>query len=657
MSETHKEEWGTKPGLILAVAGSAVGLGNFLRFPGQAAANGGGAFMIPYFTALLLVGIPVGWAEWTIGRYAGKKGFHSAPAILGVVGKGSIARYFGVIGVLIPLGVSFYYVFIEAWTLGYFLKYVTGGIGINPTAPIPEQTAVASAYYQNFTGSSGDGSLFSGTSNLTLVSWMIVFAINIYLVFRGISKGIERFVTLAMPLMAIIAVAVLVRVLTLGTPDPMLPDQNVVNGLGYMWNPNYSKLGDFQTWLAAAGQIFFSLSVGFGVIVNYASYMKPKDDVALSGLTASATNELFEVGFGGMITIPAAFVFLGVTGTAAAVSTGSFGLGFNTLPVVFAQMGPLGNFVGAAWFLVLFLAAITSSISMYQPAIAFMKEALGWNHSKATGSIAMIGTVGAALTLWFTKDGAFWSTVDFWVGTFLIFVLAMVQIIVFSWVFGIDRGWKELHSGASIRIPRVFKFIMKYIAPTYLIVVFVGLIFGFGILVGTKFGRGGSVAGHATTPLLTQVQGLSELVTIKYVIEKVEVHEVPSENIVGQFIGSQNRMLLLAHGVVKAGIDLEKLTPSDVRVSGKHVTVKLPGARITDVYLDESKTRVIDRSAGLLAPSTRDLEQTTRRNALDNIQRAARTTGILSEADQRARAQLTAFFRSAGFETVVFEDK
>src|SRR5690606_27842541 len=130
-----------------------------------------------------------------------------------------------------------------------------------------------------------------------------------------------------MPAMALLAIFVLLRVLTLGTPDPSAPDQNVLNGLGYMWNPNFSKLGDFNTWLAAAGQVFFSLSVGFGIIMNYSSYMKPKDDLALASLTASATNELFEVGFGGMITVPAAFIFLGVSGTAAAVATGTFGLG------------------------------------------------------------------------------------------------------------------------------------------------------------------------------------------------------------------------------------------------------------------------------------------------------------------------------------------
>ena len=470
----HKEEWGSKLGVILAVAGSAVGLGNFLRFPGQAAQNGGGAFLIPYFCALFLLGIPIGWAEWAMGRYGGKKGFHSATMIMGAIGKGRVARYLGVIGVMIPLGVSTYYMFIETWTFGYFLKYLTGGIGIDVAAPIEQQTATANAFFDSFTGAGADGSLFSGDGMYTLIAWAVVFAVNVYFVFRGLSKGIEKFVSAAMPVMAICALIVLVRVLTLGTPDPSKPDQSVLAGLGYMWNPNYAKLGDFKTWLAAASQIFFSLSVGFGVIINYASYMKKNDDVALSGLTASATNELFEVGFGGMITLTAAVVFLGLSGTSVAVSGGTFKLGFATLPVVFAHMGGFGNIMGALWFLVLWLAAITSSLSMYQPAVAHLKEALDWTHGKATAVIASIGTVGALLTLWYSAGGTFLNTMDFWVGTYLIFLLAMAQIIYFAWVFGIDRGWKEIHNGAAIQIPTFVKIIMKYIAPAYLLIVFIG---------------------------------------------------------------------------------------------------------------------------------------------------------------------------------------
>jgi NSS family neurotransmitter:Na+ symporter len=467
---TERQEWGTRLGVILAVAGSAVGLGNFLRFPGQAAANGGGAFMIPYFCALLFLGIPIGWAEWTMGRYGGLKGLHSAPAVMGIFGRGAIARYAGVLGVLIPLAVSFYYTYIEAWFLGYAWHYLTGGIGVEAGATIAEQTASASGFYSTFTGRESNGVLAGGSIE-TAVIWAITFAINIWLVFRGISKGIEKFCSWAMPAMAVCALIVLIRVLTLGTPDPALPEQNVVNGLGYMWNPDFSALGNAQTWLAAAGQIFFSLSVGFGVILNYASYMRRKSDVVLSGLTASATNEMFEVGFGGLITLTASFLFLGLSGTAAAVAGGSFGLGFTTLPVVFAHM-PFGNAIGAVWFFMLFLAAITSSISMYQPALAFFQESLGWNRKKATMLLVFVCVVGSFLVMYYSRDGIFWSTIDDWVGTFLIFVLAMVQIICFSWVFGIDRGWKEAHHGAQIRIPGFYKPIMKYVAPLYLIIVF-----------------------------------------------------------------------------------------------------------------------------------------------------------------------------------------
>jgi SNF family Na+-dependent transporter len=471
MGERTSEHWGTRLGVILAVSGSAVGLGNFLRFPGQAAANGGGAFMIPYFCALLFLGIPIGWAEWTMGRYGGRKGLHSAPAILGLFGGGSIARYLGAIGVLIPLAVSFYYTYVEAWCLGYTFQYITGGIGVDAATPIADQTAASAQFFSDFTGREAHGVL-AGGSYATFVFWVITFGVNIALVYRGITKGIERFCQIAMPAMAVCAIIVLIRVLTLGTPDPALPEQNVANGLGYMWNPDFSALGNAQTWLAAAGQIFFSLSVGFGVILNYASYMRKKDDVVLSGLTASATNELFEVGFGGLITLTASFVFLGTSGVIAAVSGGTFGLGFTTLPVVFAQMGPFGNVIGAVWFFMLFLAAITSSISMYQPTLAFFQESLGTSRRNATTLMVTICVIGSALVMYFSAGGVFQGTLDDWIGTFLIFVLAMIQIICFSWIFGIERGVKEAHEGAHIHIPRFYRFVMKYVTPTYLIVVF-----------------------------------------------------------------------------------------------------------------------------------------------------------------------------------------
>jgi SNF family Na+-dependent transporter len=206
------------------------------------------------------------------------------------------------------------------------------------------------------------------------------------------------------------------------------------------------------------------------VIINYASYMRKNDDVVLSGLTASATNELFEVGFGGLITVTAAFVFLGATGAAG----GTFGLGFNTLPVVFAHMGDFGRIIGFIWFIMLFLAAITSSLSMLQPVKAFLHEALGLPYERATAVLALITIPGSLWVIYFSKDLVALDTMDFWVGTVGIFLLATIQVICFGWIFGIDRGMAEAHRGAQMRIPAVYRFILKYVAPAYLLIVFVG---------------------------------------------------------------------------------------------------------------------------------------------------------------------------------------
>ena len=482
MTNQPKQQWGSRLGVILAVSGSAVGLGNFLRFPGNAAENGGGAFMIPYFIALVLLGIPIGWAEWTMGRYGGRKGFHGAPAILGVFTKGPVGRYLGVFGVLIPLGVYFYYVLIETWCLYFVIKYVSGGIGIDPTAPIGSSTEVGSqvevthTFFNEITGDGGNGILFSqpdgGGVHPIVWTFLVVASINIFFIFRGISKGIEAVCKAAMPIMAVLGVIILIRVLTLGTPDEAKPDQSVLNGLGYLWNPDLSKLTNFKTWLAASGQIFFSLSVGFGVIINYASYMKKKDDVVLSGLTASATNEFFEVALGGMIAVTASIVFVGVAVTQEGQG-GTMSLGFKTLPMVFAQM-PGGNIFGGAFFLILFLAAITSSLSMLQPTKAFIEESVGCSRVGSTMIVTGWGLVGNLFVLYYSKGLIALDTIDFWVGTFFILIVAGIQIIAFGWVFGIDKGLKEAHEGSNIRIPAIFGFIMKYVSPTFLIIVVVG---------------------------------------------------------------------------------------------------------------------------------------------------------------------------------------
>ncbi len=455
-------QWGSRLGVIMAVAGSAVGLGNFLRFPGKAAENGGGAFMIPYFVALLLVGIPLCWAEWSMGRYGGRRGFNSAPGIFSVLWRNPLSKYLGAFALLIPLTVYFYYIVIEAWCLGYAWNYLTGDLmqGRN--------TEVYKDFFVSFTGQAADGAVFSFANGVPqiLIFVAIVFLLNFALVYRGLSKGIEAFCNLAMPLMAVCAICVLIRVVTL-TPHPDIPEQTVANGLGFMWNPDYSKLWDPATWLAAAGQIFFTLSVGFGVIINYASYVKPKEDIALSGLTATSINEFFEVCLGGMITIPAAFVFLGAA-TLTTYTASSFSLGFNALPNVFAEM-PGGQFFGFLWFFMLFLAAITSSLSMLQPVMAFFEEGLGVKRFGSTAIMFLLTVAGTGFVLYYSAGLAGLDSIDFWSGELFIVVLALIQCLIYGWVLGIKRGKAELDDGADIVVPGFVQLVIKYISPVFLI--------------------------------------------------------------------------------------------------------------------------------------------------------------------------------------------
>lgn len=469
----QRENWATKVGVILAVAGSAVGLGNFLRFPGRAAMYGGGSFMIPYFISLLIIGIPICWIEWTLGRQGGRYGFNSAPGLFSVVWRGGTSRFFGALAVFIPVIIYMYYVFIEAWCLSYALAYLTGSI--DPGADPALFGEYFSTRFNDFVGAEEHGVLFTSLSP-ALVALAACFALNFFLIYRGLTKGIEAFCRWAMPALVIAAVIVLARVLTLGTPNPELPEQNVMNGLGFMWNPKpvdgggtFSALWNPQVWLEAAGQIFFSLSVGFGIILTYASYVRPKDDIALSGLTASATNEFCEVCLGGLITIPAAFVFLGAA-PLAAVAGSSIGLGFHAVPAVFEYL-PLGHFFGFLWFGLLFLAAVTSSLSMLQPAIAFFEEGFGLGRKASITLLGMITGTGALLVVYFTRNTVALDVMDFWVGSALLIVLALFEVILFGWVFGAERGIEETNRGSDMRVPGIFAVIIRYVCPAYLIVI------------------------------------------------------------------------------------------------------------------------------------------------------------------------------------------
>jgi len=231
VAEQAKESWGSRLGVILAVAGSAVGLGNFLRFPGLAAEYGGGVFLIPYFVSMVILGIPICWCEWTIGRYGGVRGFNSAPGIFRALLPVRGSQYIGVLALLIPVTIYMYYVYIEAWCLGYAWYYATGALDLG------RDPARYGEFFETFVGVREDGLMTTGGIQPAVVFLLVCFAANFYLIYRGLSAGIEKFCTYAMPALVLIAFVVLARVLTLGTPVPSRPDHNVFTGLGFMWNP------------------------------------------------------------------------------------------------------------------------------------------------------------------------------------------------------------------------------------------------------------------------------------------------------------------------------------------------------------------------------------------------------------------------------------
>ena len=492
-----RERWGSRLGAILAVAGSAIGLGNFLRFPSQAAQNGGGAFMVPYFVCLLLLGIPLMWIEWGAGRYAGSRGFGSAPGMLAAMGRqGGRLRYMGMLGLACPFIVLCYYTYIESWLLGYAWFSLSGMCGK------AAESKELGKLLESYTGK--EGAPDAWCFKYAYFFFVVTFVANFYFLYRGVRGGIQKLCSWAMPILFFMGIAIAVKALTTGAPDPAMPANSVGAGMGYLWNPKTElpegsvfaglvpfligtlglsksaaesaagllhSLADGKIWLAAAGQIFFTLSVGFGVIACYASYLKRDDDVALSGLTSASLNEFVEVILGGSIVIPLAFAYLGAEGAREAAGSGTFSLGFVTMPFIFHKM-PAGAFFAFLWFALLFLAGITSSVSLAQPAISFLEDEVGLDRRK---SVLAIG----AVTFAFAHPAIFWlhagavDEMDFWAVNVGIVLFALIECVAFMWLFGTDRAWEEMHRGARIKIPRIYRCVMKYVTPALLVAILI----------------------------------------------------------------------------------------------------------------------------------------------------------------------------------------
>ena len=446
------------------MAGNAVGFGNFLRFPGEAAAHGGGAFMIPYVIALVFLGIPLMWVEWALGRFGGTKGHGTSPGMFELIWRSRWAKYVGLLGVVLPFLTVIFYAYVESWTLAYSF-FSADGTFAHLTSP-----QEFGDFFDNLLGANGSYWPIYGFFVLTVL-------LNMVIMLRGISGGIEKFATFAMPTLFVLAIILVIRVLTLGAPLPDKCDQSVWNGLAFLWNPKFGELTDMSLWLAAAGQVFFTLSVGFGVIACYASYLRRDEDVVLSGLTTSAMNEFAEVVLGASLAIPLAFAFLGVDAVTE-IAQQAFALAFVSMPNLFLQM-PFGQVLSTLWFVLLFFAGVTSSIALAQTVVAFVEDEYGCSRTKAVVLIWVVVFACANLVI-FGKGVT--DELCFWVATVGIVVFALLELLVFVWLFGRKRAWDELNIGSDIRLPKAVYYIITYVTPLYLL----GLLIAWSIQDGPR---------------------------------------------------------------------------------------------------------------------------------------------------------------------------
>ncbi len=453
MSE-NRENWGSKIGLILAMAGNAVGLGNFWRFPYVAASNGGGAFMIPYFFALIVIGIPLMIVEWSIGRYGGKHGHGTVGPIVYLQAKQAMApkkaiivgSLAGMIALGVTLLVNSYYNHLIGWSLGYAFNSLTGG-------------------YMDMNVSTGEFFVGYIQNPTNLIFWIISLLILAYAVMKGIEKGIESWAKIMMPTLYVFGIILAIRALTLGSP--VNPDWSSLAGLNFIWNPNFSAL-NWSSAIAAAGQIFFTLSLGMGIIVNYASYLKPDEDIVTASVATISLNEFAEVILGGTAVIPIAYAFLGPDGIGA-----SIGLAYIALPNVFRTMAGGGIF-GAIWFLLLFFAGVTSAIAMYNYIVALLQEDAGIDRKKGAWIVfiayIIVGLpVALEPILTKTADLIYFTEVDNWVGNYLLIVLGLIEIVVVGWCVK-DKALEEMNRGGLWKVPKwYFRLFHQFLTPVTII--------------------------------------------------------------------------------------------------------------------------------------------------------------------------------------------
>lgn len=442
-----REQWTGQVGFILAAIGSAVGLGNIWRFPGVAYDNGGGAFLIPYLVALITAGIPILFLDYAIGhRFRG-----SAPTALRRLG-GSRGRWLEGLGwfqVAIAFVIAIYYAVVIAWAMSFFVFSFDLRWGDDP----------AGFFIGDYLHVGDPGISFEFVPGV-LIPLAIVWIATIAVLAAGVAKGLQRANVIALPVLLIAFLVLVVRALFLdGAPE----------GLNAFFTPDWAALGDPNVWIAAYSQIFFSLSIAFGIMITYASYRRRRSNLTSPGLVVAFANSSFELLAGiGVFATLGFFAFQ--QGIAVADLEGLTGvsLSFITFPAIVAQM-PGGPIFGALFFGSLTLAGFTSLISVLQVVSAGVQEKL--NISPRTAALT-IGPICAILSilLYSTTTGLLALDVtDAWANEIGIVGSAVLMTVLVIWVF--RRGPElrgHLNAVSTFKVGRIWIVFAGIVAPVVL---------------------------------------------------------------------------------------------------------------------------------------------------------------------------------------------
>ena len=436
--------WGSGLGFVLAVVGSAIGLGNIWRFPTEAGQNGGGAFVLVYVIATFLIGVPVMLAELALGRKTQRNPVGAYRSLA----PGSGWSLAGGLGVLTGLIILSYYSVVAGWTLKYIWVAVTGSL----------HGATPEAIGETFNG-------FIQDPGAVLICHLLFMLITIRIVMGGIQGGIERAAKILMPVLFGLLLLLVARSLTL---------PGASEGLSFYLKPDFGKL-DAVVILKAVSQAFFSLSLGMGAIITYGSYLSPKQDLVSSALYVSFF-DFFIAFLAGLVIFPALF---SVPGLSPDVGPG---LIFVVLPNIFNAI-PLGNFFGAAFFILLGIAALTSAISMLEVVVAFTIDEFGWTRRRAAiGAGGVIFLLGIPSALGNGAVPFFSGTLDFanqYFGGMALVVGALLVSLFVGWKWGIGNAVEELERGrGTFRLGTVWGFLIRFVCPLAILTILFQLLRG-----------------------------------------------------------------------------------------------------------------------------------------------------------------------------------